>query len=151
VVNIDIGGKHYTQAQIDALNELYGAGFLQANPHFPAAGTYVLPDGAIHWGPPETLEERALKRQAETERQRQIEQEDNAQGLIIMIACAERSGTMGLQDEQIIAYVIGHSRNDCREKFVRQYLKYRGEDWQTEFKKWQSNWHYERYIKDAIT
>lgn len=35
-----IGGKLYTRQQIEEIEREYGEGFLERNPHFPAAGIY---------------------------------------------------------------------------------------------------------------
>lgn len=144
---IRIGENDYTPLQIQVINELFGDGFLQANPHFPGRGGYTFSDDyPYHKEYPLLLQQRQRQMAAEAEVARQIEAEQNREQSILLEACAELSGTMSLKEEKIIARVLGNSKNDCREKFVRQHLNYEGSDWQEKYKQWLGRWHYERFV-----
>lgn len=47
---IQIGSCLYTQAEIDAIEEKYGQGFLRMNPHYPFMGQYTYPTGITAFG-----------------------------------------------------------------------------------------------------
>lgn len=131
---IQIGKYWYTQQQIDVINELFGEGFLQRNPHFPEDGTYTYSDWEYVSTSPELLQEREAQKREMEEEERAEQEEDVLEQPTLMVACAEAGTRMGDHEEVVIAHVLGNSQRDCREKFVRQHLEYTGPDWEAKFK-----------------
>lgn len=151
---IKIGDNEYTPEQIRVINELFGEGFLEQNPWFPGApganGYKMGPDWKYHSSHPILLQERQRRIAAEAEKERQHILEQERQQPTLLFACTEAGSAMHHHEEIIVAKILGQSKNDCREKFVRQHLKDDSPNWQAVYKEWLSHWHYERFETDII-
>ncbi len=145
---IKVGENYYTPSQYQAIEELFGEGFLEDNPYFPSthASYKIRGVSGTYGGFPPMIQERQRE---EAKRNKEKIQRQQAAAAIkpTLLEVWSASGHPNVPDSLVIR-VRGNSENDCREKFVRKHIKSDNPNWQAEYKEYLRNWCYERFVNE---